>query len=587
MGWDNAGHMRRSVLRAVGAVLLCLVTSWNGVRAAGGGEAVAPVQPPVVVLGSEGSVSLNRQSVYWADATGQRAIEQVEAGVDALPWRLRTRDQQSWTPGGSLWVMFEAAVPRGERWYLETGTAIHDHLQFFHRDPNGAWVVQQAGTDMPASIWSVPGRLPTFLLASDAPAPVRYWLRVDDAQAEFLSPLRLVRSDMVRSQREVEQFMFGAYFGLALLMFCASLAHGVTYRDKAFLAFALYILLLASGQLGRAGVGAQHFWPEWLAWNGTLLSLWPGAAMAAGLWFVKVVTDPARLSRRLDLGVWALIAALLAATALHVVLRGHSSLTLVLALTGLSLVAVLCMVVWGWQDSRDRHLTLVALGFAPLAVLALFPLARTFGLLPPSLLTRYGLFFGSALQLPILYYALNIRLMARREGELRASALSRTDALTGLPHLQALVERLDTSLAHARGQKQQLGLMGVRVSNLDAIAEEFGPEYAEKALVVAASHLRRVIVGFDMAARVGEREFALLLEAPMTPQLATSRAQQVVASGLRQVEALPAALTLKFHVAVALLPEPQLDGAASLRWVMEGLDQLTPDTRKLIRPLNF
>jgi diguanylate cyclase (GGDEF)-like protein len=579
--------MRRSALRALVAVLLWMVTSWAGVHAARGGEAIAPAQPPGIVLGATGSVSLNRQSVFWADALGERNIDQVEVGANVLPWRLRSRDQQTWPPGGSLWVMFEATVPRGEHWYLETGTAIHDKLQFFHRDAAGAWVVQQAGTDMPSSRWAVPGRLPTFSLVTDNPRPVRYWVRVDDAQAEFVSPLRLVREDMLRTQREVEQFLFGAYFGLALLVFGASLAHGVTYRDKAFLSFALYILLLAAGQLGRAGVAAQHFWPEWLAWNGTLLSLWPGAAMAAGLWFVKVVTDPARLSRRLDLGVWGLIAALLAATALHVVLGRHSSLTLVLTLTGLGLVAVLCMVLWGWRESRERHLGLIALGFAPLALLALFPLVRTFGLLPPNLLTRYGLFFGVALELPILYYALNIRLMARREGELRAGALSRTDALTGLPHRRALVERLDTSLAHARGQKQQLGLMAVRVSNLDAIAEEFGQEYAEKALVVAASHLRRVIVDFDMAARVGEREFALLLEAPMTPQLATSRAQQVVASGLRQVEALPAALTLKFHVAVALLPEPQLDGAASLERVLEGLDQLTPDTRKLIRPLNF
>jgi hypothetical protein len=61
----------------------------------------------------------------------------------------------------------------------------------------------------------------------------------------------------------------------------------------------------------------------------------------------------------------------------------------------------------------------------------------------------------------------------------------------------------------------------------------------------------------------------------------------VVASGLRQVEALPAALTLKFHVAVALLPDPHMDGAASLRWVLDGLDQITPDARKLIKPLNF
>ena len=34
---------------------------------------------------------------------------------------------------------------------------------------------------------------------------------------------------------------------------------------------------------------------------------------------MKVVTEPARLSRALDLAVWALIAALLGATAVHIV----------------------------------------------------------------------------------------------------------------------------------------------------------------------------------------------------------------------------------------------------------------------------
>jgi diguanylate cyclase (GGDEF)-like protein len=177
--------------------------------------------------------------------------------------------------------------------------------------------------------------------------------------------------------------------------------------------------------------------------------------------------------------------------------------------------------------------------------------------------------------------------MSRREGDLRTSALSRTDALTGLPHRQALVERLDTSLAHARGQKQNCALLGVRISNFEAIAHEFGREAAEKSLVVAASYLRRTIVDFDMPARVGERDFAVLLEAPANPQVAISRAQQLVATGLRQIESLPAALTLKFHVTVAMLPLPELDGGASLNLVLEGLDQMTQEERKLIRPMNF
>jgi diguanylate cyclase (GGDEF)-like protein len=579
--------MRRSLVRAVGAVLLWCLSCWAAATPAPAGDAPAPARAESIVLSQQTVMSLHDRSVFWMDNDAALRIEQVEAAVGTLPWKLRRRDQMSRMEGGALWLQFEAAVPAGEHWYLEVGSIVYDKVQLFYRNTAGEGVMQQAGTGQPVEDWAVPGRLPTFALAVDAGQSVRYWLRVEDERADFATPLTLFREDALQQAREQEQFLFGTYFGLAGLVILAALANGLVFRDKALLAFTLYAVLLCSGHLGRAGVGAQYLWPHWPIWNNTVLSLWPGAATAAALWFVKTVTEPARLSRALDLGVWALIAALLAAVALDLVIGSRLSMSLVLSLTGLSLVAILSMVLWGWLDGQDRHLRWVALGFAPVLVMALFPLASGFGLLSTSALSRFGLFFGIALQLPIVYYALSMRLMARRESELRARALSRTDALTGLPHRQALIERLDSSLAQARGQKQNCALLGVRISNLEAIAEEFGRDAAEKALVVAASHLRRCIVGFDMAARVGDREFAVLLEAPVTPQVATSRAQQIVASGLRQMPALPAALTLKFHVTVALLPDPRLDGQATLDWLLEGLDAITPETRKAIRPLNL
>jgi len=35
-----------------------------------------------------------------------------------------------------------------------------------------------------------------------------------------------------------------------------------------------------------------------------------------------------------------------------------------------------------------------------------------------------------------------------------------------------------------------------------------------------------------------------------------------------------------------VLPRPQLDGAASIQWMVDGLDQITPETRKAIRSLD-
>lgn len=577
--------MRRSALGVLVAFLGWCASFGGAAHAA---QPAAPATAPLLALGASAPwASLNDNSLYWFDPSGAATIDRVEAAGPTLPWQVRHRDRHDRQTGGALWLQFDAAVPTGEHWYLQVGVASYDEVQMFYRDRRGNWVVQQSGTNRAVSDWAVPGRLPTFLLAIDDPRPIRYWVRVQDDRTEFSAPTTLLREDALLPSREREQFLFGAYFGLAALVCVAALANGLLYRDRGYLAFSLYTLLLGAGQLGRAGIAAQHLWSDWPGWNGVALALWPGAATAAALWYVKVLTEPVRLSRALDLGVWALIAALLAAVAVDIVVATHLSVMLVLSLTGLSLLAIAGMVVWGWLDGQDPVLRVVALAFLPVLVMALFPLSRGLGLVPSSTLTRYGLFYASVLELPVLYYAMHRRLMARRESEVRARALARTDALTGLPHRRGMVERLQSSLAHARSQKQNCALLGVRISNLEALALEFGKDAAEKALVIAASHLRRTSVDFDMAARVGEREFAVLMEAPVTPQAVTSRAQQVVASGLRPMEALPAALTLKFHVTAALLPASALDGEGSLNWVIESLDQITPDAKKLIRNLNF
>lgn len=580
--------MRRSALGVLCAILLWCASCWGATNAATPAGEDAPAKPPTLILGgSTPWAALNGNSTYWFDASGVATIGQVESQAASEPWHLRRREPHDRVLGGAYWFQFEATAPAAEHWYLELGAAFYDDVKVYYRDRNGRWVVQEAGTQHAVADWAVPGRLPTFALAIDDPRPVRYWVRVQDDRADLSAPATLLREEALQASREREQFLFGAYFGLAALVTLAAFGNGLLYRDRGFLAFGLYTLLLASGQLGRSGVLAQHLWPESPVWNGIALALWPGAATAAALWFVKVVIEPVRLSRALDLGVWALIAAVLASVAVDMVVGTRVSIVLVLTLTGLSLLAIACMLVWGWVDGHDESLQLVAIGFIPFLVMAIFPLSRGLQLVPSSTLTRYGLYFAAVAELPILFYALHRRLMTRREAMLRAQALSRTDPLTGLPHRRGLVERLESSLAHARGQKQNCALLGVRISNLEAIAQEFGKEAADKALVVAASHLRRTSVDFDMAARVGEREYAVLMEAPITPQAVSSRAQQVVASGLRQVDQLPAALTLKFHVTAAVLPVPQLDGEATLAWVMSSLDQMNQDAKKLIKPLNF
>ncbi|HXC40536.1 MAG TPA: diguanylate cyclase, partial [Burkholderiales bacterium] len=334
-------------------------------------------------------------------------------------------------------------------------------------------------------------------------------------------------------------------------------------------------------------VGAEHLWDHWLKWNETATFLLPGISSAAGLWFARTITEPARFSKALDLAVWSLIAALLSAVALDTFIASRNSFGLVMVLTLVALAVVVGLIALVWTQGEDPHIRLIALGFVPVIVMALFPVARGLNLIAASALTRYGLSIGAAIEMPILFYALSLRGSRRREAQVRAAALSRNDTLTGLAHARTLLHRLEGAIARAKSLKHACALMAVRISNFDAIAAEFGRETADRVLVVTASLLRHAITDIDLAARVSEHAFALLLEGPTTTENAMSRAQHVIASGLRSSKALPPGTTLKFHIAVALLPDKDLDAPGSMKWLLESVGAMPADARKLIRPMNF
>jgi diguanylate cyclase (GGDEF)-like protein len=549
----------------------------------------APVAAPVPLPlnNPHASMTLDGRSLWWIDATGRRTLAEVEAAAPGLPWAVRQAGRQYNLDGKALWVRFEAVSTRDSRWYLELGSSGIDRAQLFYRDAAGHVVTQEAGDTRPVSSWPLPGRVPTFELSPQMHQTVRYWVRIEHRQVDFAAPMRVVGQAALLADREREQFLLGAYFGLAVLIALVAAGNALAFRDRSFGAYAIYVSALGLGQAAYLGVGAQHLWDPWLEWNSITPLLLPGLSGAAALWFVKVVTEPARFARWLDHLVWGVIAALLVSVAVDTAIGSRLSLSVMIALMGVALVTVAVLIVLVWVRGHDPHIRLIALGFLPVLVMAIFPVARGMNLIPHSPLTRYGVTIGAALEMPILFYALSLRGARRRETQLRAAALAHNDALTGLSHSQSLLQRLAEALERARSQRYQCALLGVAIANVEAIESEFGRDALDRALVMSASYLRRAITDIDMAARVGDYEFVLLLVGPTTAQNAISRAQQVIASGLRQTDALPPGLIVKFHIAAALLPHQDIDAHAAVRWVVDAAKAISADARKLIRPLNF
>jgi two-component system, cell cycle response regulator len=97
----------------------------------------------------------------------------------------------------------------------------------------------------------------------------------------------------------------------------------------------------------------------------------------------------------------------------------------------------------------------------------------------------------------------------RREASLRADAM--TDPLTGLANYRGLSEHLERELERSRRYEEPLSLITLDLDRLKTINDEYGHDAGNEAIRLVAQALRGAVRSFDLVARQGGDEFAVLL----------------------------------------------------------------------------
>jgi diguanylate cyclase (GGDEF)-like protein/putative nucleotidyltransferase with HDIG domain len=122
----------------------------------------------------------------------------------------------------------------------------------------------------------------------------------------------------------------------------------------------------------------------------------------------------------------------------------------------------------------------------------------------------------------------------------------RTDPDTGMLNRSGLREALDAEIDRARRSKGPLAVIVVRIDGHRPLSSGAGDRNVVLELV--ASSVRRVKRGMDHAARLGEREIALLVP-ECEPNEAYLVAERVRAAARNDLEGLPASITVSLGVA--------------------------------------
>ncbi|MGI9592873.1 MAG: GAF domain-containing protein, partial [Myxococcota bacterium] len=140
------------------------------------------------------------------------------------------------------------------------------------------------------------------------------------------------------------------------------------------------------------------------------------------------------------------------------------------------------------------------------------------------------------------------------------------DEETGLPNAEYLGMRLDQELSRAGGQEGRLALALCHIENLEEVRREADTTRADRLVQQTAIALREPLRDFDVLARTGDAEFAMLLPDPgPSPEERITRLARSVADRISKDERLNHPVRAVLAFGYALHPSEGSDRDALLK----------------------
>lgn len=527
-------------------------------------------------------VMLHSAGDAWVDDSGKMPVEEV-AGNPALRWHPTADDNiYRLDKGQALWVRFTApATPNTERWYLEIPYPGVDRVTLFVQGSDGRWTSSSAGDQVALSDWPFPHRHPILPLVVSPQNPRVHYLRIQNGTI-FGAPLQFVNDGYLARHEQGVSLALGIYFGLVVLTVMLSAAGAITLKDQGYTLYAFSCIFVALTQATMTGLAGLHLWGDWPWFNNVAPQIVPLFGVASlQLFFAELVSLRER-SRRLYRGV-LLAAAMSVPLALYIMITPDVMQRLLIIVAYILAFTVVGLSIVVWAASRgDRYAPWLLLGSSPVAIGALFPMARAAGLIPISFWTTHGMQVAIALELPILLIVLVIRSQHRREHQRRIQGLDRIDPATGLINAAVFHERLVRLIARSQRLKFRSAMLLVDIGNIEQIRRQFDSDSARELTLRVAGRLLSVAREIDTVARLSEHRFGILLEGPLHADEVAEAGPRIVARCLMPFKGRPLEWSAHVRVAQALIPMDGTDPSQLIGRLEMLLASAPPDSRRAV-----
>ncbi len=491
------------------------------------------------------------QPLSWV-AAPIGSVASPDAFADTRNWNFQPYGANTILPTSATqeaWARFALpATQIPQTWFIRIPRQTVVKVSLYARDMQGNWSYQSAGEAIAPAQWAIRTRVPSFELQTRSEAEKVYYLRFEHRIAITERPMLLSPIDYIDGSSRVG-LVIGLMWGLFGLLALLCVGAFAVARNKVFLWFGAFVVMLLLTQLVFIGYGGWRLWPQSAYVNQIMPWVSSALALATGAWFCAQASY-ARDSHPHIYRLLATVAAgsllLACLTAVNPDLVPRPLRNLWAAGAALSLIGSL---IWLSLRGQTWNLLLLA-ALAPIVLAALMRLSYNVGWVMHVEAAQTASVLSALAGLLCTFLALIWRgrdgLLARE----RAAALATYDPVTGLmlPHIVDL--RLPQMLLRSARLKPGCGVLLLRWLDYSQAPGAPGNDRRSAALACIGAILRGVSRDVDTAARYGEDEFIMLVEGPVSRNALSEAATQILASCIRFSEKSDTATSLNIHIAI-------------------------------------
>jgi PAS domain-containing protein len=301
-----------------------------------------------------------------------------------------------------------------QNWLLEVGFPLLDKVILYA--PDNAlkskrlikWNAVETGRLIPFNQHDFIHRNFIFNINLPEKSETPLFIRIETKDG-MIFPMTLWKPEKFRTYMQMEQFIFGLYYGIVIVMVFYNLFLFISIRDKNYLFYILYITSFGSFQLAMNGLAYQYLWPSSPWWAIHANPFFIGLSMIFAVSFTMNFLNTKNIMPAMNkiFIVLLVLSVLLAFSSLAV----SYSITIIAGQI-LPLIAIFITIPTAvlslLRGNKSARFYLMA--WSAFFVGVILSTFRVMGIIDHNLITEHGLQIGSGVEMVLLSFALADRI---------------------------------------------------------------------------------------------------------------------------------------------------------------------------------